>query len=107
MAINLAKYQWKEVEKVKQIEDFIGVRMSMSLSERQKQWSKGEGKEGSSAESGVRGGRGDKKHSRDEPIKITETMGSYLIEHDMQWMVKEGVVCNSCKKWFGFMGEDM
>ena len=27
-----------------------------------------------------------------------ETIGSYLTEHGTQWMVKEGVVCNSCEK---------
>ena len=34
----------------------------------------------------------------DKGIEITETVGSYLMEHRTQWMVKEGVVCHSCDK---------
>ena len=48
--------------------------------------------------------KGSRKHSQNDEAEITETIRSYLMEHGMQWMLREGVVCNSCenkeKKWF-------
>ena len=49
-------------------------------------------KAGSEKEEGLR------KCGLNEPIEITETVGLYLMEHGTQWMVKEGIVCDSCEK---------
>ena len=40
---------------------------------------------------------GSKEH-RWEEREISVTIGSFLMEHGVEWMVKEGVVCDSCEK---------
>ena len=38
------------------------------------------------------------KKRRQEEREISVTVSSFLMEHRVEWMVKEGVVCKSCKK---------
>ena len=39
-----------------------------------------------------------KRGRKDNRVEILVTVGSFLMEHGVKWMVKEGVVCNSCEK---------
>ena len=40
---------------------------------------------------------GSGKRGREER-EVSVTVGSFLTEHGVEWMVKEGVVCKSCEK---------
>ena len=39
-----------------------------------------------------------KRGRKDDRVEILVTIGSFLMEHGVKWMVKEGVVCDSCEK---------
>jgi hypothetical protein len=47
--------------------------------------------------SGLEKAEGSEKRGREER-EISVTIGSFLTAHGVEWMVKEGMVCESCKK---------
>ena len=54
-------------------------------------------KSGSAKKSGSEKAEGSGKQGREER-EISVTVGSFLMQHGVEWMVKEGVVCESCEK---------
>lgn len=114
-AISLAEYQRKEAEKAeaerikaekvafKKREDAnVVLRKAKAKAQRE---AKAKAKKEPAAKLELEKAEGSRKQGlEDEEAEISVTVRLFLMEHGVKWMVKEGVVCNSCekkeKKWF-------
>ena len=98
-ALVLAKYQRKKAEK-KEAEKAVfqkceDVNVELCKVTAKVQWeTKAKAKKEVTVRAESEKVEGLRKCGQDEG----ETVGSYLTEHGTQWMVKEGVVCDSCEK---------
>ena len=107
-AITLAKYQKNaeraEVERIevakavfKKCED-VDVELCKATAKVQREVKVKARKEAVVAKkSGLEKAEGLRKRGQEER-EISVTVGSFLTEHGVKWMVKEGVVCESCEK---------
>ena len=103
-AVALAKYQRKQTEKIEVEKVEFKKQESKVLALRKVNMKvqmevKAKAKKEATMRSGSEKAEGLKKCSQeDDRVEISVTVGSFLMEHGVKWMVKEGVVCKSCEK---------
>ena len=111
VAVALAEYQRKEVEKAeaekieaerakfKKQGDAVLALHKVKVKAKVQREMKAKAKKEAVARSESEKAEGSKKHGQeDNRVEISVTVGSFLMEHGVEWMVKEGVVCDSCEK---------
>ena len=106
-AISLAKYQRKEAEKA-EVQRIKAEKAAFKKQEdtdvvlhkaKEQREAKAKVKKEVAVMSESEKAEGSRKQGQeDEEAEISVTVRSFLMEHGVKWMVKEGVVCDSCEK---------